>query len=188
MRKFQIVSLSQYGFPQAALADDLVREHLTRRRGGKRGKRTAKQKGAPPRPPTEAQAPRPGEGGRRGGARDRLGKAANWRSQVLDKATRKQTCSASWQPLPAACRKKPPVLNPKNQRKYTPGDTGIVAVILGAPPCLNWRNWRPQANPDLIEARRARFRIPDTIPTRRATPMPLHLNKYKEKQQEKTGS
>ena len=54
-------------FPTAALADNLVREHLTRRRGGKRGKSTAKQKGAPPRPPTKAQAPRPGEGGRRGG-------------------------------------------------------------------------------------------------------------------------
>ena len=80
MRKFQIVSLSQYGFPQKALADNLVREHLTRRRGGKRGKRTAKQKGAPPRPPTkatEAKARRRGpQGGRR---KNLLGKASKAR-------------------------------------------------------------------------------------------------------------
>ena len=106
---------------------------------------------------------------------------------VLDKVTRIRAISPASSDYLRRVEKGLPTTTRKINENIPLVILVIVAVILGAPPCLNWRNWRPQANPDLIEARRARFRIPDTIPTRRATPMPLHLNNLKEKQ-EKTGS
>ena len=65
MRKFQIVSLSQYGFPQKALTDDLVREHLTRRGEEKEGKEQQNKRGRPQTPDqgTGAKARRRGPQG-----------------------------------------------------------------------------------------------------------------------------
>ena len=149
----------------------MVREHLTRRRGGKRGKRTAKQKGAPPRPPTKAQAPRPGEGGRRGGERDPLGKAAKATSvsRVVDKVPREPPYSGiigrhyRRRVKQSHCR-----TNPEKHRKFPLNDAGEMVVILGAPPCLNWRNWRTPGADTLVKARQVPN--PRHNPTRRATP------------------
>ena len=76
--RIRIVSLSQNGRPTLALAHDSGREHLTRRRGGKTGRKTeGKQKGAPPEPRPSQREARPGQGAAGGEKEEQLGKAAN---------------------------------------------------------------------------------------------------------------
>ena len=103
------------------LADDLVREHLTRRGEEKEGKEHSKQKGGAPQTPDQGTGAKARRRGPQGGERDPLGKAAKatLASRVMDKATREPPCSGLiGSRYRRRVRKSPCHNNPEKQRKY----------------------------------------------------------------------